>query len=285
VQEFQPSRPRIRVLVADSSPISSQLLAEAIGKDPEVEALGFSSDPVEIGLITLRSCPDVLLVSAQMQEEPNCGLVLLQQLRTQRPNLKAVVLLDSPKPDVVVRAFRSGASGVFCRTTALDMLSKCIAAVHKGQIWASSEELGFVLAALTHSPQLRSLENRRLSLLSKRERDVVRCLVEGLTNRQIAETLGISQHTVKNYMFKIFEKLGMSNRVELVFHVLTGGNDVGYGESNPPREEAAATFSRDRKTRSSGGFGPAFAKLPQSNVRVSYNRDSPVSGTRLLGRG
>jgi two-component system nitrate/nitrite response regulator NarL len=272
VQESQPPRPRIRVLVADSSPISSQLLAEAIGRDPEVEVIGFSSDPVEIGLITSRSCPDVLLISAQMQEEPNRGLALLRQLRTQRPNLKAVVLLDSPKPDVVVCAFRSGASGVFCRTTTLDMLSKCIAVVHKGQIWGSSEELGFVLMALTLSPQLQLFENRRLSLLSKREQDVVRCLVEGLTNRQIAEALGISQHTVKNYMFKIFDKLGMSNRVELVFHVLSDRSEVGYGDANPPRGEAPKTVSWDRNTRSPGAIAPAFAKRPQADGRVSYNR-------------
>jgi DNA-binding CsgD family transcriptional regulator len=101
------------------------------------------------------------------------------------------------------------------------MLCRCIAAVADGQIWANSEELGFILAALAVSPSFQLARSSGLALLSKRELDVVRCLVEGQTNRQIAARLRISPHTVKNYMFKIFEKLGVSNRVELAFYVLS----------------------------------------------------------------
>lgn len=221
MQESQPLSRRIRLFVADSSPISSQLLAEAIAKESGMDVLGFSSNPSEIIRTTRTSCLDVLVVSARMEEEASRGLLLSQQLRGERPSLKIVALLDSSKPDIVVRAFRSGASGVFCRSGELHLLLKCIAAVHRGEIWASNEELGFVLAALAATPPFQ-FDTKRLTPLSTRERDVVRCLVEGLTNREIAEILAISQHTVKNYIFKIFDKLGVSNRVELVFQVLSG---------------------------------------------------------------
>jgi DNA-binding NarL/FixJ family response regulator len=155
-----------------------------------------------------------------MEEESYRGIALLKQLRAERPALRAVVLLDSSKPDGVVRAFSAGACGVFCRTTEIELLRKCVAAVHGGQIWANSEELSFVLAALAGREHLQ-LDTKRLIPLSTREKEVVRCLVEGFTNGEIAKTLAISQHTVKNYLFKIFDKIGVSNRVELVFRVLS----------------------------------------------------------------
>ena len=150
MEAFQPLRLSIRVVVADSSPISSQLLAEAVARYSEIEVLGYSSDPAEINAIATHLSPDVLLISAQLGEDPERGLTVLAQLRTERPNIKAVVLLNARRPDLIVRAFRSGAAGVCCRST-LDVLCKCITAVSQGQVWANSEELRYVLAALADS--------------------------------------------------------------------------------------------------------------------------------------
>ena len=268
MQYSEPLRPPIRVLVADSSPITSQLLAEAIERDPRIEVLGFSSNPEDIAARARAACPDILLISARLEDEPNRGLALLEQLRAERIATKAVVLLDSRRSDLVVSSFRSGACGVFCRNAPFSMLCKCVTAVHNGQIWANSEELGFVLSALAASSAVEGLEGPGLALLSKRERDVVRCLVEGQTNRQIAEMLGISQHTVKNYMFKIFEKLGVSNRVELVFQVLSkaesqAGTREAAGadlqQKQKPRAEATHTFAKPvRPARSVKSFERGF---------------------------
>src|SRR5579864_4773557 len=122
-----------------------------------------------------------------------------------------------------------------CRSTAIPLLCKCIAAVHQGQIWANSEELGFVLAALPADVPSQ-LDAKRLMPLSSREKQVVHCLVEGLTNREIAQMLAISQHTVKNYVYKIFEKLGVSNRVELVFQVLSKPDYVSAFQATSVKE-------------------------------------------------
>jgi DNA-binding NarL/FixJ family response regulator len=176
-----------------------------------------------------------------LEEEATRGLEVLRQLRAERNDLKAVVLLDSSKPDIVVEVFRSGASGVFCRNTPLQVLYKCIIAVHQGQVWANSKELGFLLQAFTLSRSFKSSNFKGLMLLSKREREVVQCVAEALTNQQIAERLNLSQHTVKNYMFKIFEKLGVSSRLELIFYVLS-------------RDE------NDRRPSSSNGNGSAVER-------------------------
>ena len=81
--------------------------------------------------------------------------------------------------------------------------------------------MSFAVEALATSPIVRAVDANGLSLLSKREMDVVRSLAEGLTNREIAERLGLSQHTIKNYLFRVYDKLGVSSRLELLFMTLT----------------------------------------------------------------
>jgi DNA-binding NarL/FixJ family response regulator len=228
----QPLRCSIRIFVAESSSIACQLLAEALARWAEIKVLGCSSRPSEIVNNVPSLCPDVLVISAWMQEEAKGGLAVLQQVRSQWPDVKAVVLLDSSKAGIVVEAFRSGASGVFCRSTDIQMLRKCIRAVYEGQVWANTAEVSFVITALAAVQPLR-LDVNRVAALSTREKEVVRSLVAGLTNREIGQALAISQHTVKNYVFKIFDKLGVSNRVELASQVLSSRRDSQPMQEKP----------------------------------------------------
>jgi len=144
-------------------------------------------------------------------------------LRAVRP-VRAVVLLDSMKDEAILDAFRSGARGIFSKSQPADVLSKCVRCVYQGQIWANSHELALAVEALASAPTVRAVNASGMSLLSKRELQVVRCLAEGLTNREIAERLKLSQHTVKNYLFRVFDKLGVSSRVELLFMTLSAGS-------------------------------------------------------------
>jgi len=120
----------------------------------------------------------------------------------------------------VVDAFRGGAKGVFCKSEPIQALRKSIQAVHKGQIWANSHQLHLILEALVSAAPLRAKQAPRGSLLAKREDEAARLVAEGLSNREIGERLGLSEHTVSNYLFRIYEKLGISSRVELVLYML-----------------------------------------------------------------
>jgi len=210
---------KIRVLAADSTRMSSQLLAEALAQDRQFEVTGIEPKEMSILQAVALKKPHVVLVSSTLEDSATLGFELTRQIRASHPETRIVLLMDTSTPSTVVEAFRCGAQGVFCRTESSKSLAKCISCVHQGQVWANSTELRYVLEAFRESEPMQLVDSRGEALLSKREQDVVRCVAEGLSNREIANRLKLTEHTVKNYLFRIFDKLGVSSRVEVVLYV------------------------------------------------------------------
>jgi|HubBroStandDraft_6_1064221.scaffolds.fasta_scaffold03881_3 two-component system nitrate/nitrite response regulator NarL len=211
----------IRVVVADGTRMGSQLISDALKEDSRFTVVGVCASSAELSESVASCSPDVIVVNVSLDEQAMKGFEVARQLRSSNPEIKVILLLDSPKRDLVIRAFGSGAKGVFCRAQSIDMLRKCICIVQAGQVWASSEELHFVLDTFAENTPSRLVDSRGTVLLSKREQDVVRCVTEGLTNKEIAVRLKLSEHTVKNYIFRIFDKLGVSTRVEMVLYAFS----------------------------------------------------------------
>jgi DNA-binding CsgD family transcriptional regulator len=128
-----------------------------------------------------------------------------------------VILLEMSTPESVIGAFRCGAFSVFCRTESLTELSGCIERVSRGEIWTNQAHSGFLLEALRSTPSCEGIETGKIDQLSRREFQVAEHAAQGESNKQIADQLGLSEHTVKNYLLHVFEKLGVSNRIELLF--------------------------------------------------------------------
>ncbi len=217
----QQIKPMMRVLVAESSRIHTSLLAESLTRDRDLEVIPFESDLSGLLAEAAKRDVDVLVINSKLDERPSWGFEMLRELRAVRPDVKAVVLLDSSKDECVLQAFRAGARGVFDKNQGPELLRKCVRCVAEGEIWANSQQLDVLVRALADSPVVRATNADGLDLLSERELQVVHCLAEGLTNREIAERLHLSQHTVKNYLFRVFDKLGVSSRVELLSMTLT----------------------------------------------------------------
>lgn len=211
----------IHVLVGDNSRIHSHLLADALKRDHRLRIVGSASSSREFLEIGSLHRPDVAIVSASLDDDPVGGMVTLREFHDTHRDIPAIMLLDSSKREIVLDAFRSGARGIFSKHESLETLCKCVRVVYEGQVWASSGELKFALEALSSAPTIRTVNTGGLKLLSRRELQVVHCLAEGLTNREIGSRLGLSRHTIKNYLLKIFDKLGVSNRVELLFLTLS----------------------------------------------------------------
>jgi two-component system nitrate/nitrite response regulator NarL len=210
-----------RVLVADSSRIYTQVISDALKRDPGLKVIDWDGVTADLVAAVVNQRVDVFAISCTMDARELRGLELVRELQAARPAARAVVLLDSQDRDTVVEAFRAGARGVFSREGSVESFCKCIHCVHQGQIWASTREVEFVVEALAATPNVMAGDAKALSVLSKREAEVVRYLAQGFTNREIAERMNLSQHTIKNYLFRVFDKLGVSSRVELLFLALS----------------------------------------------------------------
>jgi DNA-binding NarL/FixJ family response regulator len=156
-------------------------------------------------------------------------LQVTRTLRANHPYLYIVVLLELSTRESVIAAFRCGATGVFCRTEPLSRLLGCIERVSRGEIWATSNHTEFLLEAFRSTPSCEGIGADKIRLLSHRELQVAQGAAQGQSNKQIADGLGLSEHTIKNYLFRIFEKLGVSNRFELLFLLFKECNGPGVG--------------------------------------------------------
>jgi DNA-binding NarL/FixJ family response regulator len=207
----------ISIVVADSTRIHTQLLADALRNDRGLQVVAAASSSEELLAAVTRVPIDVAVISHNLDNRPGHGTEVLREMRALRPQIKGVILLDASQPHEVLECFRAGARGIFSKQERLESLCKCIRSVHEGQVWARSADLDHVLEAVANTPLVRATNHQGIELLSARERQVIQHLAAGMTNREIALTLSLSPHTVKNYLFRIFDKLGVSSRTELLY--------------------------------------------------------------------
>jgi len=210
---------KVRVLVADSAAMSCDFLAEALTRDRRYEAVA-ATTPMEMAEVLARETFQVLIISVRFGGVADRPFDLLEEVKSAYPEINVIALLDALDKAQVVEAFRAGAQGVFCRTDSFQTLCKCIACVYAGQTWATSEQVVFLIEALAAQVPNQEALLPTARELSPREEEIARLAAHGLSNRQISERLDLSEHTVKNYMFRVFEKLGVSTRVELTLYAL-----------------------------------------------------------------
>ena len=214
-------RNSIRVLLALGSPMDCRLLATALKSSRQrLEAVASAVSTTEIIQQLSQGNVDVALVNADLQDGPLAGLQALAEIHAAYQNTPIIALFDTWNDDWIVHAFRAGAMGVFCRSEKkLEMLWKCISAVHEGQVWANSVQMQLLLKALRRANPVRSIPSTGTNLLTARETQVATLVAEGVATRDITKRLTITEHTVNNYLFRIYNKLGISNRLELALYI------------------------------------------------------------------
>jgi two-component system nitrate/nitrite response regulator NarL len=220
----EPRAPMISVFIADSTPMDCELMATALTQSRYCFTVaGCSTESDASSPNILKAKIDVAVISAQLKDGPSAGFTFARELRASHPSLRVVMLLDSSERTTVVKAFRSGACGILSREEPFDILCKCIETVYRGQIWASSKEMRFALNALVQVDQIDApgaADSKVRNVLTSREESVVQLVSEGFTNQDISQHLNLSVNTVRNYLFRIFNKVGASNRLELAIYAI-----------------------------------------------------------------
>jgi DNA-binding NarL/FixJ family response regulator len=209
----------VQVALFEPTPMACELLSHAIESscdEIKVITTGVSSEFQNHAELQKA---DVAVISLALKDDPFGGLKLLRRLRRERPNLNCALLLDEDNREVVIEAFRSGAVAVCGRDKPCRDLCKCIRCVSEGQVWASSRQTRYMLEALAQGLPPLVTDAKGTILLSSREQEIASKVAEGMRNREIAELLRVSEHTVKNHLFRIFERLGISSRAELILYL------------------------------------------------------------------
>jgi two-component system nitrate/nitrite response regulator NarL len=223
-QSFVALPAAIPVLIADSNRMQSRLLASALHRRAEFRISICSVDADSIAQAVDLTRARVVLLSLNSSLALATQMAAMRQVHLAHPDVAKVLLAESYDRELVIGAFRSGARGIFCLTnTHFRLLCRCIQRVADGQVWANTEQMSFLLDLISEAPSTRVINSSGRQLLTPREEQVVALVAEGLSNRDTARELKLSEHTVKKYVFRIFDKFGISSRVELVLYAVHHG--------------------------------------------------------------
>jgi DNA-binding NarL/FixJ family response regulator len=225
----------IKVMVANLPIILCELLQGAFQAVPDIKIVLPANDLQHL-LNAAEPLPvDVILIGSSKTDSPG-AVSILQSLPDAYKSARVVVLTQDPDYAEVISLFRAGAKGIFgSADLRFELLCKCIRCVHQGQIWAKNELLAHLVSSLSHPRSTNVIDRHGKPLLTTREQQVLHLLSDGLSNSELAAVLKLSEHTIKNHLFRIYDKLGVSNRMEAVLYALTPRNlhPVQNRPSNP----------------------------------------------------
>ena len=210
------SNTKIRLLIADDHAIFRDGLRKLLDSEKEITIVGEARNGAECVKKLRELKPDVLLLDLHMPEKD--GFAVLQEVNFDTLPTRVIVLTAAEDDRDVVRAMRLGARGVVLKESASDLLIKSIHRVHAGEIWLDGHMTAEVINAFSASSK--SGARSKKPLLSDREMEVVQLVAQGFHNKEIGTKLFISEQTVKNHLHNIFDKVGVSDRLELALYAI-----------------------------------------------------------------
>lgn len=198
------------------------LLQGAFATVPDIELMEPLNDVQHLLDVSKLSSADVILLGSSRVDNVCSAVAILDSLPERHKDAKIIALTQNPDYAEVISLFRAGVKGILCSADLrFDLLCKCIRCVHQGQIWANNELLTHLVSSLSHPKSREVTDVYGRPLLTAREQQVLHLLADGLSNCELANVLKLSEHTVKNHLFRIYDKLGVSSRMEAVLYALT----------------------------------------------------------------
>jgi two-component system nitrate/nitrite response regulator NarL len=213
----------IRVLIADGHPIVLEGLGSVLRQHSEIQIVGEAVDGMETIDKTVHLDPDIVLMELKLPRVD--GLTVLRSIQTRAPRSKVILFAGPEHKDEFVEAMKLGCSGILLKNGPTNLIEKSIHKVHAGEIWLDSTTTAAVIrqfASPTEFPASHpnGKPTRERAQLSQREREIIVLIAQGYKNKEIAEKMFITEQTVKNHLHNIFDKLGVSDRLELALYAI-----------------------------------------------------------------
>jgi DNA-binding NarL/FixJ family response regulator len=217
----------IRIVIADDHPIFRDGLKQLLSREVDFQVVAEVGHGDDVLPAVELHRPDILLLDLKMPGTH--GLAILQKLQVSNPAAtRVIVVTGSDDKSEFVHAMKLGTCGIVLKQSPTDLLFKSIRKVHAGEIWLDSDTTAAVMQQFATGSDDRPLpassptngRARERSPLSQREREIVGLVAQGFKNKEMAEKMFISEQTVKNHLHNIFDKLGVSDRLELALYAI-----------------------------------------------------------------
>ncbi|GGH15703.1 response regulator transcription factor [Silvibacterium dinghuense] len=214
----RPVLSNIRIVLADDHPVVRIGVRNMLQIDEGFDVVGDAGDGDEAITQTLELLPDILLLDLNMPRLP--GLEAMRSIMSGSPAVKIILLTSTVTPQQIIEALQIGARGIVLKDALTDHLTSAIRTVISGDYWIGGKRVVNLVQALHELTKQAAVPERKTFGLTPREMDVVGCIVEGCSNRDIAKQFTLSEETVKRHLSNIFDKTGVSTRLELAMFAI-----------------------------------------------------------------
>jgi len=206
----------IRIILADSQAIYRVGMKKVFALEDDIRVVAQAETLENLHIALQRYPTDVVLLEGQLI----AGTIdAIPDLVKRSPDAKLIVQIVEADEANIVELYRRGVRGVVPRSISPDLLIKCVRKIADGETWIDNQSISWVIEA--YRSQASSLTNPRVQpKLSKKELAIISCITRGMRNKEIAYQIGTTEQVIKNYLRKVYDKLGVSDRLELALYCL-----------------------------------------------------------------
>ncbi len=252
----------IRLIVADTQAIFRAGLRKIFALEDDIRVVGQAESLEQTIAAIQKFSADIVIFEAALAPNP---VESVSELLRQSATCRLVVVLQEPDQEMTLELFRRGAHGVVSREVEPEMLVECLRKVAQGEPWLESRAVGWVLQAY-RTQGLRPAGSRPKVSLTPKESLIVSCVTQGMKNKEIALRVGTTEQVVKNYLRKVYDKLGVADRLELALYCLNHRVVEGAGQAKP------AVPALPPSVQPTNGLAPATTDKPQAAAAALGSR-------------